>query len=166
MCFPTLTFIRAITTKRQEKDIFEIFFDIEQLSSVFHSFSFDFLPRTHNLQADRLTKKTFVLLHLLYQILNGLKQFSFELRPSLLIYGFARTRKKKEKRKTHTYIYIRVGPPVGRDILYIWSWLLFFNDFVVCVLVSFARDVYDNAFCLLESFRWWEIIYDKIYYAR
>ncbi|KAF3523477.1 hypothetical protein F2Q69_00050159, partial [Brassica cretica] len=49
---------------RAEKDIFEIFFDIEQLSSVFHSFSFDFLPRTHNLQADRLTRKTFVLLHL------------------------------------------------------------------------------------------------------
>ncbi|XP_013607858.1 PREDICTED: uncharacterized protein LOC106314545 [Brassica oleracea var. oleracea] len=52
------TLIRAITTNRQEKEIFGIVFDIQQISSVFQSISFDYLPRAQNLQADRLAKET------------------------------------------------------------------------------------------------------------
>lgn len=53
------TLIRAINHDRQDKETFGIITDIQQISSVFLSISFNFIPRTQNLQADSLAKETF-----------------------------------------------------------------------------------------------------------
>ena len=72
----------------------------------------------------------------------------------------ASCRLSEEEKKSILYIYTRVGPRVGRHIHYFWYRLLFFNDLWFIFLVSFARNVYNNDFCFLESFSWGGIICD------
>ncbi|XP_018510447.2 uncharacterized protein LOC108869886 [Brassica rapa] len=53
----SLTLIRAINTKMHDKEIYGILCDIHQISSVFGSISFSFLPRSKNREADELAKR-------------------------------------------------------------------------------------------------------------
>ncbi|KAF2547276.1 hypothetical protein F2Q70_00019745 [Brassica cretica] len=53
----SLTLIRVINTKMQDKEIYGILCDIHQISYVFGSISFSFLPRSQNREADELAKR-------------------------------------------------------------------------------------------------------------
>ena len=58
ICSDSQTLIRAINNKMQDKEIYGILNDIHQISSVFGSISFSFLPRQQNKEADELAKRT------------------------------------------------------------------------------------------------------------
>lgn len=50
------TLIRALTSKLMEKEIFGVVADIRNLSALFESISFNFIPRSENFEADHLAK--------------------------------------------------------------------------------------------------------------
>lgn len=66
-----LSLIRAINTKMQEKEINGIIKDIHQISSVFNSISFSFLPRSLNQEANELAKRIFIYLKFRFVIVMG-----------------------------------------------------------------------------------------------